>query len=85
MQRCRPTINNISFYDHDHNWRTRTFLPIFDSILIWAEDAKCDGCKLDTSCHPLVQDEEDKHCYHKLCTVTAIKAKLISAKEIEGR
>jgi hypothetical protein len=36
---------------------------------------------LASRCHPMVQ-EENGHCYHKLCTLTVIKAKLIKANEI---
>jgi len=77
----RPSIiNHIMFIGPDAEWHTRTFLPLFD--MIWASDAKCDGCKLDSRCHPMVQDEKDENAYHKLCTLTVIKERLIKPKEI---
>jgi len=77
----RPAVvNHITFIGADTKWHTRTFLPLFD--MIWATDAKCDGCNLDSRCHPMVQDEKNENCYHKLCTLTVIKAKLITVKEI---
>lgn len=79
--RNRPSIiNHIMFIGPDAEWHTRTFLPLFD--MIWASDAKCDGCKLDSHFHPMVQDENDENAYHKLCTLTVIKEKLIKPKEI---
>jgi len=79
----RPTVNNISFIGRDLQWHTRTFLPIFDGQLIWAADMNCvDSCKLASHCHPMVQDEGKEHCFHKLCTLTVMKAKLIKANEI---
>jgi hypothetical protein len=30
----------------------------------------------------MVQDDRDENCYHKLCTLTVIKAGLIREKEI---
>lgn len=75
-------INNISFIGRDQEWRSRTFLPLYDRDLIWADNAKCDGCKLASRCHPMVQDDEDENCFHKLCTLTVIKAKLIKVNEI---
>jgi hypothetical protein len=51
--------------------------------MIWAADAKwCAGCNMASHCHPMVQDEEDENAYHKLCTLTVIKEKLIKATEI---
>ena len=62
---------------------TRTFLPIFDDQLTWAEDAKCgDDCPLACHNHPLVADDVEPHTYHLLCTLTAIRAGLVTKKEI---
>lgn len=78
----RPSvINHITFIGSDAEWHTRTFLPLYD--MIWAADATwCDGCNMASHCHPMVQDEEDENAYHKLCTLSVIKEKLIKAKEI---
>lgn len=85
MMKDRPTINHIYFGD---NWNLRTFLPIYDAQLIWAEDMKCpSSCSLACHGHPLVRDERDEHTYHKLCSLTVIKAGLATRREIisEGR
>jgi len=68
------------FIGPDAEWHTRTFLPLYD--MVWAEDAECGDCQLAYRCHPMVQDEKNENAYHKLCTLTVIKEKLIKAKEI---
>jgi len=51
--------------------------------LILTNDAKwCDGCNMAHRCHPMIQDEKDENAYHKLCTLTVIKERLIKPKEI---
>jgi len=83
----RPTINNIHLLTGG-KWITRTFLPIFDKQLIWDDEADCGSCcPLACHVHPLVQDEGNKNVYHKLCTLTALKAGLVTRKEIieDGR
>lgn len=80
---ARPTINHIYV---GNNWELRTFLPIFDALLIWAEDMRCpQSCPLATSGHPMVRDERNEHVYHKLCTLTVIKAGLMTRKEADTR
>jgi len=80
--RSRPTINHISLISRGH-WFKRTFLPFYGDQLAWAEDVKCpSGCELATYCHPMVQDEKNPNLYHKLCTLTVIKAGLVAKKEI---
>lgn len=84
MQKDRPIINNISLIVDDE-WITRTFLPLFDDLLLWAEGVKCgDCCPLACYCHPMVADEHQQHLYHKLCTLTVIRAGLVTRKEIIG-
>jgi hypothetical protein len=79
----RPAgINHIIWFG-PHGWASRGFLPLYDSILKWDTDVKCpDNCPLAPQCHPMVQDDRDENCYHKLCTLTVIKAGLIREKEI---
>jgi len=78
----RPTINHIVLA-RGSGWITRTFLPIFDDQLAWCEDIKCpDYCSLASYPHPMVQDELQEHMYHELCTLTVIKAGLVTKKEI---
>lgn len=77
----RPTINHIAWIGPDAKWHHRGFLPICVSGLIWAEDMKCpETCKLASRCHPMVDD--GKGAYHKLCTLTVIKAGLIKEREL---
>lgn len=78
---AHPLINHITFIGPSGKWISRGFLPLYDHILKWAEDMKCpDNCRLAPHCHPMVED--DKHGYHKLCTLTVIKAGLVKEKEI---
>lgn len=75
-----PTINNISFIGRDREWHTRTFFPFYD--LKFADDVYCGRCDFCDRPHPMVQDDFDEYCYHKLCTLTVIKAKLINEKDL---
>lgn len=82
--RNKPIINHVSVIVKGV-WITRTFLPLFDNQLMWAENVKCgEGCPLASCCHPMVEDDIDPYCYHKLCTLTVIKAGLITKREIIG-
>lgn len=82
----RPSVTNISFYNRKGKWITRVFLPFYNDQLLWAQDVKCsDTCKLACLCHPMVQDERNENMWHKLCTLSAIKNKLINASEIETK
>jgi hypothetical protein len=79
---CRPIINHIHLV-RGSGWITRIFLPLFDDQLAWCEDVRC-GLHCPLACYPhlLVQDELQKNMYHKLCTLTVIKAGLVTRKEI---
>lgn len=77
----RPVINHVELI-LDGEWVTRTFLPIFDDQLAWAEDVKCSSCSLACHPHPMVQDEIQEHMHHKLCTLTVIRAGLVTRNEI---
>jgi hypothetical protein len=80
----RPIINHITIII-EGKWTIRTFLPLFDDLLIWAEDAKCpSACSLAYHCHPMVMDETEPLVYHKLCTLTVIRAGLVTKQEIIG-
>ncbi len=62
------------------------FLPMYNDVLKWDTDVKCpEHCPLAVHCHPMVQNERNENCYHKLCTLTVIKAGLITMKDITGR
>jgi hypothetical protein len=77
-----PTINHIAWIAPDGQWHRRGFLPLYDHVLKWAQDMKCpENCRLAPHCHPMVQ-EENRHVYHKLCTLTVIKAGLVKEKEL---
>ena len=79
----KPTITNIGFHNHKGEWITRTFFPFYDDQLLWAENVKCpDSCKLACRCHPMVQDEHNENMWHKLCTLSVIKAKIMTESEI---
>ncbi len=80
----KPIVNHISILVNGF-WRTQTFLPIFSDQLVWCEDVNdrfCGDCPLACYAHPMVEDETRKYCYHKLCTLTVIKASLINLKEV---
>ena len=78
----RPVVDHICFFDRNGEWVKRTFPPVHGCLRL-AEEVQCpDSCLLAYQCHPLVQDAKDKHVYHKLCTLTAIKAGLIRTEEI---
>jgi len=78
----RPVVDHICFFDENGEWVKRTFPPVQNGLK-WAEEVKCpDSCKLAYQCHPLVRDANDEHVYHKLCTLTAIKAGLIRIEDI---
>jgi ATP adenylyltransferase/5',5'''-P-1,P-4-tetraphosphate phosphorylase II len=78
----RPVINNIELV-LDGKWITRTFLPLFDDKLAWAEDVKCPPlCPFACHIHPMVRDEVNENMLHKLCTLTVIQAGLVTRKEI---
>ena len=80
----RPIINHIHLV-RGSGWITRIFLPLFDDQLVWCEDIECPPhCSLATYPHPMVQDELQENLYHKLCTLTVIKAGLATRKEITG-
>ena len=80
----RPIINHVKLF-LDGKWITRTFLPLFDDQLVWAEDVNCpSACSLACHAHPMVEDELRENLYHKLCTLTVIKAGLATRKEIMG-
>jgi len=82
VNKNRPIINHIAVII-DGKWTTRTFLPLFDDLLIWAEDVKCPSeCSLACHVHPMVMDEIKPYVYHKLCTITVIRAGLVTRKEI---
>lgn len=74
----RPIINHIAWIGTDGKWHRRTFLPIYDALK-WAEDMDCHNCKLASRCHPAVKNG---NAYHKLCTLTVIKAGLIKESEL---
>jgi len=81
----RPPVNHIWFYDTEGEWVTRTFPMLDEARVIWAEDVKCpESCKLAFQCHPMVRDGKDENLFHKLCTLSAIKNKIISRSEILG-
>jgi len=78
----RPVIDHVNLI-LDGEWITRTFLPLFDDQLAWAEDVQCGfHCPLACHPHPMVEDEHDENTYHKLCTLTVIKAGLATKAEI---
>lgn len=80
----RPIINHIELV-LDGKWIMRTFLPLFDDQLAWCEHMKCpDHCSLACYPHPMVQDELQESMHHILCTLTVIKAGLVTRKEIIG-
>jgi len=88
MAKERPVINHIALII-DGEWSTRTFLPLFDDLLVWAEDVGGEkgcpsGCPLDNHLHPMVSDELKPNTYHKLCTLTVIRAGLATREEIVG-
>lgn len=82
----RPVIDHIVFMNEAEGERvTRRFPPIFDDRLAWAEDVKCPPrCPMACHCHPMVRDETDENMYHKLCTLTVIRAGLVTRREIVG-
>lgn len=83
----RPVINHIRFFSpiHRHGWIQRGFLPLYNHVLKWAEDMKCpENCLLACHCHPMVQDERNEYVHHKLCTLTVIRAGLVTWEEITG-
>lgn len=85
MQKNRPAKNHICFMSKNNQWQARTFLPLYDEKLVWAEDVNdtlCQHCHLACRCHPMVQDETNQNCFHKLCTLTVLQEKLIKVKEI---
>lgn len=86
MDQVRPVVDHIVFVGPpDHQWITRGSLPFYDGVLKWAEDVQCPHtCRLASYCHPMVQDETDVDCHHKLCTLTAIKAGIVTEREITG-
>jgi hypothetical protein len=80
----KPIINHIELV-RGSGWITRTFLPLFDDQLVWFEHIECPPhCSLACYPHPMVQDELQKNMHHKLCTLTVIKAGLVTRKEIIG-
>lgn len=88
MHRDRPIIDHIRICTGG-KWITRTFLPFFDDVLIWAEDIDrgkgCPyGCPLSNHAHPCVRDDRDEYCWHKLCTLTVIRAGLMTREEALG-
>ena len=82
----RPVIDHIVFMNEaSGKWTTRTFLPIFDDRLVWVDDVKCPSlCPFSNHAHPMVKDEEDENAYHKLCTLTVMRAGLVTREEIVG-
>lgn len=84
--KTRPVIDHIMFINESSGeWIERNFLPLFDDRLEWAEDVKCPSlCPMACHCHPTVQDEENAGVYHKLCTLTVIRAGLVTREEIIG-
>ena len=94
MSKDRPVIDHIEILIHGE-LVTRTFLPLFDEVLVWAEDVDgvLDGKGCPSSCafachvHPMVRDEIRENTLHKLCTLTGIRAGLVTRDEImsEGR
>ena len=83
MDEIRPVISHIAWIGRDGHWHSRGFLPIYNHVLKWAQDMKCpETCNLAYRCHPMVQDERNSNEYHKLCTLTVIKAGLVKEKEI---
>ncbi|OPY74739.1 MAG: hypothetical protein A4E64_02161 [Syntrophorhabdus sp. PtaU1.Bin058] len=81
----RPAVINHITWFGPGGWHSRGFLPLYANVLKWDTDVKCpNNCPLAPHCHPMVQNENDKNCYHKLCTLTVIKAGLIKKKEIEA-
>ncbi len=84
MLRPAPkVITHISLL-RSGGWKTFSVLPIFEK-LVFSKNVKkefCSNCPLASFAHPLVQDELDENCHHLLCTVTVIKAGLISLDEI---
>ena len=84
MARAGLTINHI-FLVTPEGWEKRKFPPVNSDVLKFDEDIKCpDYCRLAPHHHPMVQDEQDKGTYHKLCSWTAIKAGLVTEREITG-
>ena len=81
----KPIINHIKLV-RTSGWITRTFLPLFDDQLAWCDEhIECPPhCSLAYYPHPMVEDELQQHLYHKLCTLTVIKAGLVTRKEIIG-
>ena len=81
MHRDHPLINHIAWIGPDAKWYSRGFLPLFSHLLGWVTDMKCpEKCELAPHCHPMVNDGHGR--YHKLCTLTVIKAGLIKRREI---
>jgi hypothetical protein len=77
----KPLINHIAWIGPDGEWHYRGFLPLYNHVLKWAVDMNCpQSCQLAPRCHPMV--DNGKGAYHKLCTLTAIKAGLIKEKEL---
>ena len=78
-------IERFEFIAADGGRVERAVPPHLKETLAWEVDTTCpQRCKLATCCHPLVQDNKDKYVYHKPCTLSVIKAGLISPPEING-
>lgn len=45
MQKNRPAKNHICFMSKNNQWQARTFLPLYDEKLVWAEDVNDTLCQ----------------------------------------